>query len=70
MKIINFLIYVFINFPKIYKNAFIKERITVEIDAKLGNKLNHNCEVDIDESILRKLFFLLILICSQNIDSG
>ena len=70
MKIINFLIYVFINFPKIYKTAFIKERITVKIDAMMGNKLNHNCELDIDESILRKLFFLLILICSQNIDSG
>ena len=70
MKIINFLIYVFINFPKIYKNAFVKERITVEIDAIMGNKLNHNCEVDIDESILRKLCFLLILICSQNIESG
>ena len=54
MKIINFLIYVFINFPKIYKNAFVKERITVEIDAIMGNKLNHNCEVDIDGSIFRK----------------
>ena len=54
MKIINFLIYVFINFPKIYKNAFAKEKITVEIDAIIGNKLNHNCEVDIDESILKK----------------
>ena len=53
-KIINFEIYVFINFPKIYKNAFVKERITVEIDAIMGIKLNHNCEVDIDESILRK----------------
>jgi hypothetical protein len=46
--------YVSINFTIIYKNAFVKERITVEIDAKMGIKLNHNCEVDIDESILRK----------------
>ena len=43
-----------IYFPKIYKNAFVKERITVEIDAIMGIKLNHNCEVEIEESILRK----------------
>ena len=43
-----------IKFNKIYKIAFVKEKITVETDAITGNKLNHNCEVDIDELILRK----------------
>tara|TARA_A100001035_G_scaffold160096_1_gene126604 strand:+ start:315 stop:482 length:168 start_codon:yes stop_codon:yes gene_type:complete len=35
-----------------------------------GNKLNHNCDVVIFESIGRKLVLFFILICSQNIDNG
>ena len=45
-------------------------KITVNRDAITGNKLNHNCEVDIFESIGRKLVLFLILICSQKIDNG
>ena len=58
------------NFPRIYKNKFVKEKITVNTDAITGNKLNHNCEVVIFESIGRKLVLFLILICSQKIDIG
>ena len=58
------------NFPRIYKNALVKEKITVNRDAITGNKLNQSCEVDIFESIGRKLFLFLILICSQKIDNG
>ena len=59
-----------INFPKIYKNALVKEKITVNRDAITGNKLYHNCEVVIFESIGRKLVLFLILICNQKIDNG
>jgi len=47
-----------------------KEKITVNRDAITGNKLNHNCEVVIFESIGRKLVLFLILICNQKIDNG
>ena len=53
-----------------YKNALVREKITVNRDAITGNKLNHNCEVVIFESIGRKLVLFLILICSQKIDKG
>ena len=53
-----------------YRNVLVKEKITVNKDAKTGNKLNHNCEVVIFESIGRNLFLFLILICSQKIDNG
>ena len=53
-----------------YKREFVKEKITVKRDAITGNKLNHNCEVVIFESIGRKLVLFLILICSQKIDNG
>ena len=59
-----------ITFSRIYNNALIKENITVNKDAITGNKLNHNCEVVIFESIGRKLVLFLILICNQNIDNG
>ena len=59
-----------INFPKIYKNAFVKVKITVKSDAITGNKLNHNSEVVIFESIGRNLVLFFILICSQKIDNG
>ena len=59
-----------INFPKIYKSALVKEKITVNNDAITGNRLNHNCEVDIFESIGRKFVLFLILIWSQKIDNG
>ena len=59
-----------INFPIKYKNAFVKEKITVNSDAITGNILNHNCEVVIFESIGRKLVLFLILICNQKIDKG
>ena len=45
-------------------------KITVNRDAITGNKLNHNCEVVIFESIGRKLVLFLILICNQKIDNG
>ena len=45
-------------------------KITVNRDAITGNKLNHNCEVVILESIGRKLVLFLILICNQKIDNG
>ena len=53
-----------------YKNVFVKEKITVKRDAITGNKLNHNCEVVIFESIGRKLALFLILICNQKTDNG
>ena len=65
-----YLIYELINFPRIYKKEFVKEKITVNRDAITGNKLNHNCEVVIFESIARKLVLFLILICNQKIDNG
>ena len=52
------------------KNIFVMEKITVNKDAVTGNKLNHNWDVDIFESIGRKLALFLILICNQNIDNG
>ena len=58
------------NFPRIYKNALVREKITVNRDAITGNKLNHSCEVDIFASMGRKLVLFLILICSQKIDNG
>ena len=58
------------SFPRIYKNALAKEKITVNRDAITGNKLNHNCEVVIFESIGRKFVLFLILICNQKIDNG
>ena len=48
----------------------VKEKITVNRDAITGNKLNHNCEVVIFESIGKKLVLFLILICNQKIDNG
>ena len=59
-----------ISFSKIYKNVFVKEKITVQRDATTGNKLNHNSDVVIFESIVRNLDLFLILICSQNMDNG
>ncbi len=50
--------------------VLVKEKITVNRDAITGNKLNHNCDVVIFESMGRKFAFLLILICSQKIDNG
>ncbi len=38
------------------------ERITAKREARTGKILNQSCDVDIDESIGRKLLFLLILI--------
>tara|TARA_B100000900_G_scaffold51573_1_gene37967 strand:+ start:1588 stop:1800 length:213 start_codon:yes stop_codon:yes gene_type:complete len=70
MFYINYLIQKLINFPKIYKNALVKEKITVKRHAITGNKLNHNSEVVIFESMGRKLVLFLILICSQKIDNG
>ena len=46
------------------------EKITVNKEARTGNILNQSSEVDIVESIGRKLLLLLILIWSQNIDNG
>ena len=57
-------------FPRINKNRFVKEKITVNRDAITGIKLNHNCEVVIFESIGRKLVLFLILICNQKTDIG
>ena len=53
-----------------YKKELVEEKITVNRDAITGNKLNHNCDVDIFESIGRKLVLFLILTCSQNMDNG
>ena len=54
----------------INKNVFVTEKITVKRDAITGNKLNHNIDVVIFESIARKFVLFLILICSQKIDNG
>ena len=48
----------------------MEEKINVNKDAITGNKLNHNCEVVIFESIGRKLVLFFILICNQKIDNG
>ena len=53
-----------------YKSPFNKLKITVMIDAKTGSRLNHSWDVAMDESIGKKLLFLLILIWSQKIDKG
>ena len=53
-----------------YKNKFVREKITVKRDAITGNKLNHNWEVVIFESIGRKFVLFFNLICSQKIDNG
>ena len=53
-----------------YKIPLVNEKITVNRDAITGNKLNHNCEVVIFESIGRKLVLFLILVCNQNTDNG
>ena len=53
-----------------YKSVFIKLIITVMKDPKTGSILNHNWDVDIDDSIGKKLLFLFILIWSQKIDRG
>ena len=53
-----------------YKKALVKEKITVNRDPTTGNKLNHNCDVVIFESIGKSLVLFLILICSQKIDNG
>ena len=50
--------------------AFDIEKITVNRDAITGNKLNHNCEVVIFESMGRIFVLFFILICSQKIDNG
>ena len=63
-------IYYLINFSEIKNNAFNIEKINVNNDAKTGNILNHNCAVDIDSLIGKKLPFFFILICNQKIDSG
>jgi len=44
--------------------------ITAKRDARTGKILYQSCEVDIDESIGKKLLFLLILIWSQKIVNG
>ena len=44
------------------KNAFVRENITANIEAKTGSKLNQSSDVDIDESNGRNLLLLLILI--------
>ena len=46
------------------------EKITVNKEAITGKILNQSWEVDIEASIGRNLFFLLILIWSQKIDKG
>tara|TARA_B100000161_G_C33242231_1_gene277574 strand:- start:166 stop:330 length:165 start_codon:yes stop_codon:yes gene_type:complete len=53
-----------------YKDVFVKVKITVKRDAKTGNKLNHNNEVVMFELIGKKLVLFLILICIQKIDNG
>ena len=58
------------NLFAMYINEFNKVKITVIKEAKTGNRLNHNWDVFIDESIGKKLLLLFILIWSQNIDNG
>ena len=53
-----------------YKIPLLNEKITVNKDAITGNKLNHNCEVVIFESIGRKFVLFLNHICNQKIDNG
>ena len=53
-----------------YNKELVIEKIIVNRDAITGNKLYHNCEVVIFESIGRKLAPFLILICNQKIDNG
>ena len=53
-----------------YKNKFVMAKITANREARTGKILNQSWEVDIVESIGRKLLILLILIWSQKIDNG
>jgi len=39
---LNNLIYKLIIFSRVYRNAFVTEKITVKRDAITGSKLNHN----------------------------
>ena len=43
---------------------------TVIKDARTGNRLNHNWDVFMDESIGKSFPLLFILICNQKIDNG
>ena len=52
------------------KNVFKRVKITVKRDAKTGNMLYHNWDVDIDESNGKNFTLFLILIWSQKIDNG
>ena len=67
---INLFNYELINFSRISKKELVREKIIVNRDATTGNKLNHNWDVDIFESIGRKLVIFFILICNQKIDNG
>ena len=57
-------------FSVMKKIVFNKLKITVEKDASTGNRLNHNWDVFIEESIGKKLPLFFILICNQKIDNG
>ena len=39
-------------------------------DARTGNRLNHNWDVFMVESIVKNFTLLFILICNQKIDNG
>ena len=53
-----------------YKNVFNIVSINDKKDAKTGNMLNHNWDVDMEESIGKKFPLFLSLICNQKIDNG
>ena len=44
--------------------------MNVNKDAKIGNNLNHNCDVDIESVNGNQGSVFLIRICNQKIDSG
>ena len=45
-------------------------KTTVIKDARTGNRLNHNWDVFMAESIGKNFSLLFILICNQKIDNG
>ena len=49
---------------------FIKTTINVNKDAKIGNNLNHICDVDIESVNGNQGSLFLSLICNQKTDNG
>ena len=66
--LLSFIIY--INLPIRYKIVFNILKTMVIKEASTGNRLNHNWDVFMAESIGKNFPLFFILICNQKIDNG